>query len=117
MALCRIALAGALTAPLLLSWDIDKHNTFHNAYLMIAAANFAVAFTPLLASSPQHDPGAGPEARALARQKRRESVEERVDMGDDDVISRRKEEAEIDDDTQVCEDVLVPAYTVAIMSK
>ena len=60
------ALAGALTAPLLLSWDIDKHDTFHNAYLMIAAANFTVAFTPLLASSPQQDPGAGPGVTPVA---------------------------------------------------
>jgi hypothetical protein len=60
------ALAGALTAPLLLSWDIDKHDTFHNAYLMIAAANFTVAFTPLLASSPQQDPGAGPGVTPIA---------------------------------------------------
>ena len=26
---------GALTAPLLLSWDIDKHDTFHNACVQL----------------------------------------------------------------------------------
>lgn len=129
---------GALTAPLLLSWDIDKHDTFHNAcvhsrpcnvmfisiiyciiyhyygeseprlafycrYLTIAAANFTVAFTPLLASSPRHDPGAGPEARALARRKRLQHLDAHASTSDE--VERKNHESEmsgIDDDTQVC---------------
>jgi fucose permease len=46
---------GALTAPLLLAWDINTHDTYHNAYFLIAGGNIVVAFTPLLLPSPRQD--------------------------------------------------------------
>ena len=43
---------GALAAPVLVSWDLDRSGSFHNAYYIIGGINIAVAIVPLLIPTP-----------------------------------------------------------------
>mmetsp|Transcript_11746 Transcript_11746/g.30179 ORF Transcript_11746/g.30179 Transcript_11746/m.30179 type:complete len:528 (-) Transcript_11746:914-2497(-) len=57
---------GALTAPLLVSWDLSQHGTYHNAYWIIAGLNFVIAFTPLLLPSPRRGTGGSGNGEGVA---------------------------------------------------